>query len=87
MSSAVATPVANGADRRKSGRAVHAPPVFSQEEHYGSIIDSAKRKRPSEQLNGHDEVEDDDQPESETDEEDEDGDTNMLTPPRALVRG
>ena len=73
MATTVATPVANGADRRRSGRTTHAPPIFSQEQHHGSVMDSAKRKRPAQAANGGDEVEDDEGPESEMDEdEDED---------------
>lgn len=44
MAAAVATPMSSGANRRKSGRAVHAPQIFSQEHHQGSVLNTAKRK-------------------------------------------
>ncbi|KAK5085905.1 cohesin complex subunit [Lithohypha guttulata] len=73
MATTVATPTSNGTNRRKSGRVVQAPPVFSQEQHHGSIIDSAKRKRPRDVANDDDgnEVEDDDEMQSEDSGEDE----------------
>lgn len=47
MATEVRTATTNGADRRKSGRVSHAPAVFSQELHEGSVLHSAKRKRQS----------------------------------------
>lgn len=71
MATTIATPVANGADRRKSGRTTHAPPIFSQEQFHGSVIDSAKRKRPVQATDGDDEPEDEEEPVSETDEDED----------------
>ncbi|KAK5938406.1 cohesin complex subunit [Knufia obscura] len=86
MATAIATPVANGADRRRSGRATHAPPVFSQEQHHGSVIDSAKRKRPAEATNDDDEVEDEEEPEEETEEEEAEPDEEELREQRRKQR-
>lgn len=76
MATAVATPMSSGADRRKSGRAVHAPPNFSQENHQGSVLNSAKRKRGDGVTNGdsmhdagEDSSDDSDSTEGEPDEE------------------
>lgn len=75
MASTVATPVANGGDRRRSGRAVQAPPNFSQELHYGSVAESAKRKRVVDDAedSGNEVEADDSESESESDQENDDG--------------
>lgn len=73
MASAVATPVANGADRRKSGRASHRPPIFSQENHYGSVLESAKRKRQSDVAPNNEDDEMEDVPSESEEESSEEG--------------
>lgn len=72
MASAVATSTANGGDRRRSGRTVQAPPNFSQELHVGSVAESAKRKRPTDDVEDGDEVEED-EVQSESEQEDGEG--------------
>ena len=67
MATSVASPITNGADRRKSGRASRKPIVFSQEVHEGSVVNSAKRKRTSAAADA--QHEDDEEMESEADED------------------
>lgn len=73
MTSTVATPATNGADRRKSGRTSQRPTIFSQENHYGSVIDSAKRKRQSEVAQGDEGDEVEEQPSDSEEEESSEG--------------
>jgi cohesin complex subunit SA-1/2 len=83
----VTSSAAEVADRRKSGRSVRKPVIFSQEHHDGSILSngSTKRKRP---LNGHlpDADDDDLSEESEGDENDDDPDEEELREKRRTAR-
>ncbi|OCT44867.1 hypothetical protein CLCR_05374 [Cladophialophora carrionii] len=71
------TPNGNSASRRKSGRVVRQPAVFSQEHHVGSVAinGAAKRKRAHNVSTEHEEEEEQDvQSERDSDDEDEEED-------------